>query len=378
MRIYTVLLMAGIASTIALSPAKAEEKILYINKNDLHSGHSGHGNRKHIHNDYAPAGVMGSHMHKAGDFMFSYRTMRMNMDGNRMGTHNLDPITIATTHTNRFSGVTGQPATLRVVPTDMTMDMHMLGAMYAPTEWLTFMVMANYLKKEMNHITFAGGAGTSILGNFTTKSEGWGDTKISGLVRLFNDDTHHAHFKLGLSLPTGAIDKMGTVLAPTGATPHLRLPYAMQLGTGTIDLLLGTTYTGRKDAWGWGAQYAAAIHLESENEEGYSWGDKHSLTAWGSYEWAPWISTSLRLTAYTQDSIDGIDPKIVAPVQTADPDNYGGNVVEYGLGVNLMGTNRILKDHRLAFEITAPLYRDPKGLQLETDWTVTVSWQYTF
>ena len=64
----------------------------------------------------------------------------------------------------------------------------MLGGMYAPTDWLTIMAMANYLEKDMSHITFAGGAGTNILGRFSTASKGWGDTKVTALVRLFEND----------------------------------------------------------------------------------------------------------------------------------------------------------------------------------------------
>jgi len=119
--------MAAMAWTLSLSPAQA--------------GGSA--------NSHAPIGVMGDHMHKSGEFMLSYRTMHMDMDGTRKGTSALNPVTIATTEPNRFFGVAGQPATLRVVPTSMTMDMHMLGGMYAPSDWLTMMVMANYLKKEM-------------------------------------------------------------------------------------------------------------------------------------------------------------------------------------------------------------------------------------
>ena len=375
MRIRTTLLIASMACTVSLSPAQAEEKTLQINNHGIHNGHN---NKNHVHSDATPAGVMGAHMHKKGDFMLSYSFMHMNMDGNRTGTNRIDPLTIATTEPNRFSGVAGQPPTLRVVPTDMKMDMHMLGAMYAPTDWLTLMAMANYLEKDMSHITFAGGAGTNILGKFSTASNGWGDTKITSLIRLFDNDIHQIHLNMGLSLPTGSIDETDTVLAPSGATPNLRLPYAMQLGTGTYDLLPGITYTGHKGAWGWGAQYTAEIRLESENDESYAWGDKHSLTAWSSYKWAPWISTSARLTGSTQDSIDGIDSQIVAPVQTANPDNYGSDVLEFSLGANLIGTKGYLKDHRLAFEATAPLYRDLNGPQLETDWTLTVGWQYAF
>ena len=327
---------------------------------------------------HAPLGVMGDHMHKKGDWMVSYRFMRMDMQGNRDGTDSLSPLEIATSVPNRFSGMAGQPPTLRVVPTEMTMDMHMFGAMYAPTDWLTLMAMANYQDKEMDHITFQGGAGTTELGTFTTNSKGWGDTKLSGLFRLYEDKQNHVHLTAGISLPTGSIDETDTVLAPNGMTPTLRLPYAMQLGSGTYDLLPGITYNGRSNQWTWGAQYSAEIRLENENDEGYALGDKHSVTTWAAYGWSENLSTSLRLKATTQDSIDGIDPNIVAPVQTADPDNYGGEIIDLGLGVNYSFTSGALKGNRLALEAIAPIYRDLNGPQMETDFTILAGWQYAF
>ena len=63
---------------------------------------------------------------------------------------------------------------------------------------------------------------------------------------------HKLHLNAGLSLPTGDIDEEDDVLAPTGMRPTLRLPYAMQLGTGTWDLLPGLTYNGNHHQWGWG------------------------------------------------------------------------------------------------------------------------------
>jgi len=337
----------------------------------------------HAHNavnaaSHAPIGVMGDHLHKKGEWMFSYRFMRMHMEGNRIGNNDVAPTTIATTVPNRFFGRPMQPPTLRVVPTKMTMDMHMFGAMYAPTNDLTLMGMVNYIEKEMDHLTFMGRAGTAIRGGFTTRSEGFGDIKLSGLYRLYDDPVHHFHLNLGLSLPTGDITNSDDVLAPTGARPTLRLPYAMQLGTGTFDLLPGLTYSGRVGAVSWGAQYRAEIRLESENDEGYAFGDKHAVTAWAAYQWAPWISTSLRLDAMTQDSIDGIDPNIVAPVQTADPDNYGGERVDAFLGVNLVGQTGLWRGHRLAFEVGTPIAQDLNGPQMETDWMATVGWQKAF
>lgn len=327
---------------------------------------------------HAPIGVMGDHLHKQGEFMFSYRFMHMHMEGNRIGDNRVSPRTIATTVPNRFFGRPMQPPTLRVVPTQMSMDMHMFGAMYAPTDNVTLMAMVNFIDKEMDHLTFMGPAGPVVRGGFTTRSEGFGDTKLSGLFRLYDDTMHHWHFNLGLSLPTGSITERDRVLAPTGATPVLRLPYAMQLGTGTFDLLPGVTYNGHLADFSWGAQYRAEIRLEDENDEGYAWGDKHAVTAWVAYQWAPWISTSLRVDAVTQDAIDGIDPQIAAPVQTADPDNYGGERVDLFFGVNLAGQSGAWRGHRLAFEIGAPVYQDLNGPQMETDWQATVGWQKAF
>lgn len=325
-------------------------------------------------NQHAPIGVMGDHMHKKGEWMMSYRYMHMHMEGNRDGTDRIAPETIVTTVANPFAG----PPTLRVVPTEMTMEMHMVGAMYAPSDRLTLMLMGMWSEKEMEHITFAGMAGTAVRGTFTTRSSGWGDTRVSGLVKIHDSESHTLHANIGISLPTGSIDEEDDILTPAGNRPTVRMPYAMQLGTGTYDLLPGLTYSGFHRDWNWGAQYRAEIRLEDENDEGYAWGDRHQLTAWASYQWEPWVSTSVRLTGWTQDEIDGNDPNIRAPVQTANPENFGGDVMEAGLGVNFIIPRGRLVDHRLAFEITVPLYRDLNGPQLETDWAATVGWQYAF
>ena len=327
---------------------------------------------------HAPIGVMGDHMHHKGEWMLGARYMHMEMSGNRNGTSNLSNDYITANIANRFYGVAGQPATLRVVPENMSIDMEMFSAMYAPSDWLTLMIMSNFIQKDMRLITYAGMTGTNILGHFNTHSAGWGDTKLTGEFRLYDDAVNHVQINLGVSVPTGSIKKTGQALAPSGMSMNMRLPYAMQLGTGTYDALPGIGYNGHKDKWRWGAQYSAEIPLDSQNDEGYRWGDKHSLTAWGSYEWAQWISTSARLTGTTQGKIKGIDPAIIAPVQTADPENYGGKELNLSLGVNLIGIRGPLTDQRLAIEATAPLYRDLNGPQMEKDWSLMIGWQYAF
>ncbi|MEO1204935.1 MAG: transporter [Pseudomonadota bacterium] len=371
-RKHLAALLAAPALSLALSPTLSHADDIPPGFSISGGGHNHHGGPRA--DGHAPIGVMGEHMHKKGEWMLSYRYMRMEMDGSRIGTDSVTPEQIVTSVPNVNPG----PPLLRVVPTNMTMEMHMLGAMYAPTDNITLMAMLPIVRKEMDHVTFRGMAGTNRLGTFTTKSEGIGDFKFGGLFRLYDDNVHHLHANLSLSAPTGSIEEQGQVLTPMGTRPTLRLPYSMQNGTGTWDLHPGLTYTGRMGDISWGSQIMGEIRLESENDEGYSFGDKIKLTSWVAYQFAPWISASFRSAYTAQGDIDGSDPLIAAPVQTANPDFYGGEKLELFGGINTVVTSGPMKGHRFAIEAGVPVYQDLNGPQMETDWTLTAGWQYAF
>lgn len=322
---------------------------------------------------HAPSGVTGADLMMPGKVMLSYRYMRMEMDDNHIGTDDVSPEEIVTTVPNRFA----PPPTLRVVPTDMTTEMHMVGAMYAPNERLTLMAMASYLEKRMDHVTFRGASGTDRRGTFTTDSSGFGDTKLAGTLSLLERGTHEVYLNAGLSLPTGSIDESHQVLTPMGDRPILRLPYPMQLGSGTFDLLPGVTYKGADGRLGWGVQALGTVRL-GRNDEDYSLGDRADLTVWGSYRWAPWISTSVRLSGRHVGRIDGRDSEIAAPVQTADPAFQGGERVNLAVGANLAGQGATLAGLRMDVELAMPVYQDLNGPQMASDWTFSLGGKYMF
>ena len=322
---------------------------------------------------HAPIGVMGDHTHKQGEFMFSYRYMRMEMQGNLDGDDKISADEIATMAPNRFFGAPMQPSTLRVVPTEMTMDMHMFGAMYAVSDRVTLMAMVNYLENEMEHITYMGGTGTTRLGTFTTESSGLGDLSVGAMVGLNANPHHRWHATVGVSLPTGDIDETDTILTPMNMRSTVRLPYPMQLGSGTIDLIAGLTYSGESNRLGWGGQWESRLRM-FENDEYYSLGDELNLTAWASFLATPNISLSARLAYFDRDNISGLDPRIMAPVQTADPDRQAIERLDLGLGMNAVLPGGA---HRLALEVTAPIHEDLDGPQLERDLLITIGYQYT-
>ena len=90
-----------------------------------------------------------------------------------------------------------------MVPTEMTMDMHMFGTMYAISNKWTLMGMLNYLDNEM----------TMPMGKMDGKW--YRGFKIAGLYDLAQwDSGRRMHLNLGLSLPTGSIDEKHTMEIP--------------------------------------------------------------------------------------------------------------------------------------------------------------------
>ncbi len=325
---------------------------------------------------HAPISVMGDHLHEKGEWMFSYRYRQMSMDDLSDDGDSLSPEDIASSVSNPFFGAAGQPPTLRVVPTDMTMDMHMLGFMYAPSNRVTLMVMGQYVQKDMNHITFQGPSGINRLGTFKTRSSGLGDTRVSALIGLQKRANRTTHLNLGVSLPTGSSEETDQVLAPTGMQPTLRLPYPMQLGSGSYDPILGLTHTEFREGYSFGGQWTSILRVE-DNDHSYRYGDQHTATGWIAWQANRQLSLSSRLSWNSQGDVDGRDALIVAPVQTADPDRQAGRRWDLGLGLNWSGQGD-WRGHRVGLEWLIPIDQDLDGPQLETEWTATLGYQYAF
>lgn len=304
---------------------------------------------------HAPIGVMGDHMHKSGEFMLSYRFMHMRMDGNRDGTSDLSPGDVL---------ARGFLAT----PTDMDVDMHMFGAMYAPLDWLTLMLMLPYAEKTMDHV--------NVMGvKFQTDSDGIGDLQLTGLLRLWQNETHHLHLNAGLGFPTGSINAKDFVPVPMLGFQKQRLPYPMQLGSGSYSALPGLTYTGKTERWSWGAQALGTIYLDT-NDHDYRVGNRFTGTAWLQRSWFKWLSTSARLKGSVWGNYVGADPALnPAMVPTADPNRRGGSEIDLAPGVNFVLPLGPLGEHRVAVEALLPVYRNLDGPQLENDWMLTVGWQ---
>ena len=315
---------------------------------------------------HAPIGVMDDHTHGADGWMASYRYMVMSMEDLASGTDSISDQAV------RHQGYT-------LVPTQMDMQMHMIGLMYAPTDRITLKAMTQYVIKDMDMV------GTSTLHGHghqpaphsmprsmvhNHETEGWGDTVVGALVSFWETDSQSAHFGLGLGLPTAEVEeKQGAIFQP----------YGMQLGNGVWDFQPSLTYRGFAEVWSWGGQASARLNLEDENDAGFAYGDQVGLTAWGARKITDTASFSGRLKVGHQDAIEGhYNGPHGHEAPPHRPGNYGGDVIEVGAGINLLGQSGVLAGHRLAVEAVLPVYQEVNGIQLEREVSLTVGWQKAF
>jgi len=309
---------------------------------------------------HAPIGVMGDHTHGAGEVMFSYRYMYMPMEGSLDGTSAIDDAAIVDPN-----GDFG----FMVTPTEMPMQMYMLGAMFAPTDALTLMLGVPFVSSEMDHLVRNGNT-------FTTSSSGIGDVKLTALYVFARPERVRFHAHLGVSLPTGSIDEQDVTPASMGN--EVRLPYPMQIGSGTVDVLPAVTYLGQTDALSWGAQVGGTIRL-GENSNEYRFGNVAHGTLWGAYKLTELFSASARVEGKTWGDVEGADPALnPMMVPTARPDLRAGTRFDAGVGLNFFVPGGSLHNLRVGVEALFPVYQDLDGPQLEVDAMVQVGVQYSF
>jgi hypothetical protein len=295
--------------------------------------------------DFAPAGVILDHTHRKGDWTFLYRYMREDKDGLLSGTDSPQPWEIT-----KYSSVPRSSAT----------NTHMFGVMYAPLDRLTFALMLPWQQKEIDVI------GPSTAGSGETS--GIGDAKLMFLLPFVQKGKELTQFNFGISFPTGSIMEVD----PSGQ----RLPYALQLGSGSWDIYWGITYTGQYRFVSWGSQFEGLYRL-NDNDIGYRLGTDYTASIWLAFSMGKWVSASGRMVWTRLGNIKGADPaldKTLNPLN--DNMKRGATLLELGPGVNILLP--FFGGQRIALEATFPVFQNLDGPQLSKDVTFTAGWQWIF
>lgn len=342
---------------------------------DMH----GHGSMHDEPAAVAPAGVMFSHTLPAGGAMVALRYAGSRSSGSmRRGTRALDEAGLRT----EGCGGTGCLA----VPTSMAMNMFMLELMVAPTDWLTLMVMPQYMDMTMSMrglLTSTEQAALppealAVYQHHTLhdhSSAGLGDTGVYALTTLPVAGALHTVATVGMTIPTGDV---GVQWRDTHQQAGGYADYGMQLGSGTWDLVLALTTSGASGPWSFGAQATGTVRLQDRNDSGYRLGNVFQASAWAGYGLAAGWTASLRGVLTWQGAIEGgFDGAFRQLAPTDYTANYGGRFVDVGVGLGYRLPGALARN-RLDVEWLQPVRDDPNGVQLERRGTLFASWQYSF
>ena len=328
-----------------------------------------HGMHRPSH--HTPIGIIGGNYHKKGEFIFSIQLLKTDMqDNNDSGKRLSDEQIISLPHPD---GMETTATNLSVVPESMDMNMAMIEGMYGVSDRFTLMVMAMYSSKDMNLHTYSSMGDRPLLGAFSSGTSGLSSLSLSSLIRIKETEDYSFHAEIGFEKSVGDNDKDGEVLSPMNMRMDTRLPYAMQTGDKSTSFISAITFVKRSNNWVYGSQ----LRLKNSiNTEEWNFGNSRSLNMWFSRDFSDQLSWSVRGSVFSQNPVKGRDPMIMSPVQTSNPDNYGGEVFEIGLGLNkVMG---IGQGNNLSFELAVPLKQNLNGPQMERSYSFNAAFRKMF
>ena len=208
-------------------------------------------------------------------------------------------------------------------------------------------------------------------GFFETSSDVLGDVSVRALIDLLEMDSYRVILTLGATVPTGKIGKMG----PTATSNRAVLPYPMQGGSGTPDILIGGTFQVQNDIASVGAQFNSVIRF-MDNPWDYRLGNRYDFTVWGAYNFSDWVSFSMRGFFEHWGPITGADPRTDGAVDPlANPFAQGGERVVLPFGFNIYFREGSVAGNRLSVEFYYPIHEDLNGPQMSIERSLVISWQ---
>lgn len=330
-----------------------------------------------------PMNIPGGGIPETYEYRIKISPMLMHMKGLRNGTNSINPDDLLGMPT--MNGIpTGK---FMAVPTQMEMNMLNIAAGYSFSEKFFGGVMLMYKQNSMDMKfnsmmqTMTGQQG------FKMRSEGLADTMLMGKFLLFADDPlipmHQSSLLFGLSLPTGSIDERNTG-HPLSMRQRELLPYSMQLGSGTLDPMIGLLYQGSRSPLWWGANTTYTARLYN-NKRDYRLGDKFTLDLYTMYQFRYNALLQFQLNGEYKGKIRGEmdeaasgasgrtvqgDPTSPYMTPSWNTNNYGGSQIFATLGLQWQPVPLQIVD----FSFSLPVYRNLNGPQLEQDYRVMLTW----
>ncbi len=303
---------------------------------------------------HAPVGVTLDHLRAPGELLLGYRLLHLDHSGTRVGADTVP-------HAHLLMD-------WEMMPLSMSRQIHAVEASFGVSEHFTLQGSVPFVvtDAEMRTQEFLEHSGTS----------GVGDVELHALASFYDSWPYRAHASAGVSLPVGSI-RQRDVTPLSFPDPEL-LPYPMQHGSGTLDLLPALTFVTENVHGTVGGQARAVIRT-GENDREYRLGHRVEATGWGAYRFSDFVSGSVRVNWERWGNVRGSDPALdPGAVPMAHPFLQSGSRIDLPVGVNVYLREGRLEGGRLSAELQVPVHHDLDGPQLGRDWGVGLSWTMPF
>tara|TARA_R110002126_G_scaffold128103_1_gene270512 strand:+ start:7495 stop:8685 length:1191 start_codon:yes stop_codon:yes gene_type:complete len=252
-----------------------------------------------------------------------------------------------------------------VAPTSMTVNRAEFEYVHGFNERWTIWGVLPVVEKELDADINGGGTSTS-------KTSGLGDVRLGGNYLFHEDESQRVNFSIGVTLPTGEFDGRDTY----GAVANALLPYAMQLGGGTFDILPSAGWVRLQDGWSMGARAWGRFPI-GKNSDDWAISREFDADFWASRELSQELTGMLRLNAQWWGDIQGNAAGLNLTNSPLEDSGFQG-----GSRLNLIGG--IIWDldartapaaNRLELEIGVPIDQRLDGPALQREWSLLLGWK---
>jgi len=330
-----------------------------------------------------PMNIPGGGIPETHEFRFKIQPMFMRMQGLRNAASNVDG--------NSLLGMPmmgGKPTgKFMAVQKNMNMSMLNMAMGYSFSDDFFAGIMPMYQDNRMDMAFNSVMTTMTKQSGYTMKSSGMADTMLMAKYRIYSDDllipTSQASLLVGASLPSGSINKRNST-HPLAVRRSELLPYSMQLGSGTVDPMLGLLYQGSSSPWWWGLDgvYSGRWY---DNDRNYRLGDgvkvdgyvMHQLSynfllqAQANFEWKGHIRGQAD-EAGSGFSGHAVHGNAASPLMTPlwNPNNYGGVKTSITVGFQWQPAHL----HIIDLAVKIPVYQRLNGVQLKDQFGVMLTW----
>ena len=148
----------------------------------------------------------------------------------------------------------------------------------------------------------------------------------------------------------------------------------MQLGSGTYDFTIGSTFASQSNAYSFGSQIMMLIR-SGENSNGYTLGNQTKLNGWIQLPITNELSTSFQSIIHIVQNINGSDDSLMTAMSPSNSTEQGYTQASIAIGMNYLAKSGFFNGNRAAIEYSIPVYTTTNTTQLIRESTLTLGIQ---